>query len=715
MDYISNSRYETQMYKIAVYGKGGVGKSSISSNLSYILSKRGMKVLHVGCDPKHDSTRLLTGGVPQRTFMDSMMEHTDGDVIETGSNGIYCVECGGAEPGIGCAGKGMTAMFSYVEKNTPADTDVRVCDVLGDVVCGGFSVPMRRRNVDGILLVLSEEFMSLYAANNILRGIRNLNGTDCVMGFVLNSRDPEDERRVESFSEATGLRMLARISRSAAFSKAESAGRTVSELFPGSPAARELERLADAVCGFISGKDRCQGARPLSDRAMMQIAAGEPVTDTDPPKVRKACSFDAYDRERHITYKGEYVMPACTSHGAFELLSYVEDAAVILHGPRNCAFLDEFAWRRYSRWTSFGRGRLLPCNVYSTGMDGRSVFTGDRGILEDTIKRAAADGFRYIFVVPTCTSETIGTDIRGVAETVDAGGATVVAVPSDESFLTSKFGCFAGAVAALCQIIDFDVPVERGTVSFVGYGLGFLGRRENRETVDRVLSAVGLRRNVSFVEPATVAELSGAASSEFLVQVHRYGLNDRVAQAFTGREVRVIESMGGMRGERRWVSAFSSMAGREADGKRFMEAEEEDYRKRLAHLLPRTRGKKALIYSRSDIDMDWHVDVLRDLGMEVLAIAHWRNRFVDHDERKSEYPDIPRIEDVELCSLGREAGRLGADIIVSADRRAGRAGMPWVGLFSMFMGKEGALDWAERVARSFSIKPEESWSGRRPR
>ena len=434
------------MYRLAVYGKGGVGKSAVSSNLSYLLSLRGHKVLHIGCDPKHDSTRLLTGGVPQRTFLDCMVEK-EGSAVQEGENGISCVECGGAEPGIGCAGKGMTAMFSYMEDHTPEGTDIRICDVLGDIVCGGFSVPMRRNNVDGILIVVSEEFMALYAANNILRGIANLNGTPCVLGLILNSRDPQDRARAESFSAASGVPIIAEISRSPLFSRAEAAGRALCALFPDSEPARQLNALADAAERAMSGDLKGVKASPLSDRAMTQIAAGQPVTDTSGAGTRKTCGFDSYDSERRISYRGRFVMPACTSHGAFELLSGIGDAAVVMHGPRNCAFLDEYAWERETYWTSFSRGGPRACNIYSSGLDGLSSFAGDAEALRNAVMRAYADGFRWIFVVRTCASEILGSDLQSIIDDMHLEDAHVIVIPSDRKFLGSKWGCFGGACA----------------------------------------------------------------------------------------------------------------------------------------------------------------------------------------------------------------------------------------------------------------------------
>lgn len=162
--------------KIAFYGKGGIGKSTIATNVSALLAAKGLRVLHIGCDPKADSTRLLTQSkVPtvlqQLERLGSVKRE---DLVFRGKNGVQCVEAGGPEAGCGCAGLGiMTAMEELEGLGIFQEHwDIIVYDVLGDVVCGGFSVPMRQHFVDKVFVVTSASYMSLYAANNILKGIK---------------------------------------------------------------------------------------------------------------------------------------------------------------------------------------------------------------------------------------------------------------------------------------------------------------------------------------------------------------------------------------------------------------------------------------------------------------------------------------------------------------------------------------------------------------
>ena len=696
------------MYRLAVYGKGGVGKSALSSNLSYLLSVRGHRVLHVGCDPKHDSARLLTGGVPQRTFLDCLAEG-GGDAVVPGECGAACVECGGAEPGIGCAGKGMTALFSYLEDHTPEGTDIRVCDVLGDVVCGGFSVPMRRGNADGILLVVNEEFMSLYAANNILRGIANLNGTACVLGLVLNSRDPEDRSRVLSFSAAAKVPIIAEVGRSPLFSKAEAAGRPLCQMFPGSEPSESIGKLADAVEKAMRGELAPVKASPLPDEAMTRIAAGDDPGECSPPAVRKARSFDTYDAGRNITYSGRSAMPACTSHGAAEALLGMDGAAVVMHGPRNCAFLDLFAWSRESYWTGFGNGRRRSCNLYCSGMDDTASFSGSNRGLRDAVRRAYADGNRYIFLIPTCASEIIGADLKREAEDLEAElpGARIAAVPSDREFLSSKWGCFGGAFSALSSLVGWDVPVKPGTVSFLGMGGSISSSSEGKAETERILSAFGLRLAPGFTDVCSVGDVLGISSSEYLLQTEPRGLYRQIAGAVS--EHREVHSMGflhGMSGTERWVRTLEELTGKRTEGEAFLRSERERYGAGIARLRPKAEGRRVVIYVRSDFDLGWRIETLRDLGMEVVSVLHWHSDFTDHSEPPAPYPEIPRGEDVGLCSLKERAEALGADIIISGDMRAGRAGIPWAGTGERFFGVSGALDWAGKVVRSLSLPPE---------
>ena len=209
--YINRTTVITQqpMYQLAIYGKGGIGKSTMAANISVALAKKGQKVLQVGCDPKHDSTRLLLDGKTQPTVLEyirntPVMKRNLSDVIVTGSEGILCAEAGGPEPGIGCAGRGILTTFDTLKKlgADKLDVDVKIYDVLGDVVCGGFAVPLRGEYADGIVLVTSGEFMAMYAANNIMKGIGNFDtGSPRLIGIVLNSRGVDgEEETVRKFA-----------------------------------------------------------------------------------------------------------------------------------------------------------------------------------------------------------------------------------------------------------------------------------------------------------------------------------------------------------------------------------------------------------------------------------------------------------------------------------------------------------------------------------
>lgn len=201
--------------RVAFYGKGGIGKSTIASNVSALLAMQGKKVLHIGCDPKADSTRLLCKERIKTVL--EVLEEKDyperEDLVHRSESGAWCVESGGPEAGNGCAGMGIITAMKELERLGvfEEDWDVVIYDVLGDVVCGGFSVPMRQRYVDRVYIVSSADFMSLYAANNILKGVVNYSDERNLLGgFVFNHiREQEEECIAEEFTNRVKGRMVA--------------------------------------------------------------------------------------------------------------------------------------------------------------------------------------------------------------------------------------------------------------------------------------------------------------------------------------------------------------------------------------------------------------------------------------------------------------------------------------------------------------------------
>lgn len=244
------------MRKIAFYGKGGIGKSTTAQNLACALAERGRRVLVVGCDPKSDSTRLLLGRRMPHTVLEALTEPGVSaaveDLVVPGYLGVRCVEAGGPEPGVGCAGRGIITAVDYLEREGVFDEqlDYVFYDVLGDVVCGGFAMPIREGKAEEIYIVCSGEMMALYAANNIAKGVARYAATGSVRigGIVCNSRMVEGERPlVQLFAQRLGTRMIGFVPRDPVVQRAELVRQTVFEHDPACAQADEYRRLAGAI------------------------------------------------------------------------------------------------------------------------------------------------------------------------------------------------------------------------------------------------------------------------------------------------------------------------------------------------------------------------------------------------------------------------------------------------------------------------------------
>ena len=205
------------MRQVAIYGKGGIGKSTTTQNLTAGLAELGKKIMVVGCDPKADSTRLLLNGLAQKTVLDTLREEGEVDdlsqIEKVGFGGIRCVESGGPEPGVGCAGRGIITSIGMLEDlgAYTDDLDYVFYDVLGDVVCGGFAMPIREGKAQEIYIVASGEMMALYAANNICKGIQKyaLKGGVRLGGIICNSRKVDrEEELLREFAKELGSQLI---------------------------------------------------------------------------------------------------------------------------------------------------------------------------------------------------------------------------------------------------------------------------------------------------------------------------------------------------------------------------------------------------------------------------------------------------------------------------------------------------------------------------
>jgi nitrogenase iron protein NifH len=256
--YLSCFREERIMRKVAIYGKGGIGKSTTTQNTVAALAEMGKRVMVVGCDPKADSTRLLLGGLSQNTVLNTLRDEGEDvaleDVRRAGFGNTWCVESGGPEPGVGCAGRGIITSINLLEQlgayKAEEKLDYVFYDVLGDVVCGGFAMPIREGKAEEIYIVCSGEMMAMYAANNICKGILKFAEAGGVRlgGLICNSRKCDNEKEmIQALASQLGTQMIYFVPRDNIVQRAEINRKTVIDFEANCFQAQHYRNLAKAI------------------------------------------------------------------------------------------------------------------------------------------------------------------------------------------------------------------------------------------------------------------------------------------------------------------------------------------------------------------------------------------------------------------------------------------------------------------------------------
>lgn len=700
------------MKQIAVYGKGGIGKSTLSANISAALSLNNKRILQIGCDPKHDSTKLLMRGLSIPTVLDyiktkSPLEYRKSDILFEGFGKIGCIEAGGPKPGVGCAGRGIITAFELLETLRIKDNyDMIVYDVLGDVVCGGFAVPIRREYSDSIFIVTSGEYMSLYAANNILRGIQNYDeNRPRLLGILYNSRNVKNEDdRVYKFAEAVKLPVFARIPRDDIFARAEKANVTVLEL-----TQNEKNPVADIFKGIA--KRICEGtehfaANPLTDDELEALILSNEgaITKashsaTSSPKQEEedtfSCSCETAEpceactgissgqEESTSDYDAPYLsknvirdepLHGCAFNGAMTMSSNLKDAVILAHSPKSCTYLSIQTISSAGRRTLFERGNILPSslipNVLSTDMSETDMVFGGSENLLSKVKSVLNSQTPppAIVIVSSCPSGIIGDDIDD-ALSLSTERTKIVTVKA-EGNLTGDYlqGMLMAYTSLAKQIIDRNVEKREKTVNIVFEKVVARNTEMNFQRLKTFLTRMNISVNCRFLCNTSYASLRDFCSAELNLLAYR-DYTGKILEDFFIKEygASFFEKQFpiGFKETSDWLLALGKHFDAGDEAKSIISENEIIYQNRMKLVRPKLEGKKLMIITYNH-ELDWILNAALDCGMKIVKICVLN--FSQDEGFRSSLSEIDGIEVVENYDRDERSSdikRLKPDIILS--------------------------------------------------
>lgn len=734
------------MKEIAIYGKGGIGKSTLSSNISAALSMAGKKVLQIGCDPKHDSTRLLMGGKRITTVLDYIKcvnptDYKTKDILTCGFCGTGCIEAGGPTPGVGCAGRGIITAFELIDKlHIKEQYDTIVYDVLGDVVCGGFAVPIRREYADTVFLVTSGEYMSIYAANNILRGIKNYDGQERrVVGILYNCRNVKNEdERIKAFSEAVGLPVFAKVPRNDIFALAEKKNVTVMEMTEG---RNEVAEIFNDIAARILSGPKLYPAKPLSDEDLEEVILNGktlPAASKSGSEIRTASDGFAAaggeeDKKDYDGYRSGYLsknvlrdepLHGCAFNGAMNMSIHIRDAVILAHSPKSCIYLSYQGVSSSGRRRLFERGVILLSsivpNMVSTEMtEDDMVFGGTEKLLDTVLKiKNRRPRPKAVIVVSSCPAGIIGDDIEK-AKALSEPDFPVIILKADGN-LTGDYlqGMLMAYTQLARQIIEPAAAVCQNTVNVIFEKVVSKNTESNFNTMSRYLSRMGVRVNCRFLCNTDFDSLKNFCSAPLNLLAYKdytgIILEDFFKKEY-GSEFYEDPFPVGFAETESWLKGVGKFFGKEREAEEITEQNRRIYRERIGNVRKSLAGKKLMVVTYNH-DLDWILKTAMDAGMDIVKLCILNN---SQDEgfrsRLPETAAIEKEENYDRENRVRDLKKYRPDILLSnyetaADRQYCITDTipmcPDVGFFS-------GLEMAERWAGLFNMNLEGEWQNDR--
>ncbi|QIB70706.1 AAA family ATPase [Aminipila butyrica] len=711
--------------EIAIYGKGGIGKSTLSANLSAALADWGKSVLQIGCDPKHDSTRLLLNGRKITTILDYIkmtgaLDYKKEDILFQGYQDIGCVEAGGPEPGVGCAGRGIITAFELLEQfKIKAAYDIILYDVLGDVVCGGFAVPIRREYADTIFLVTSGEYMAMYAANNILRGIKNYDTGKCrVAGLLYNSRNVEDEdRKVAAFAAAVGLPICAKIPRSDVFAQAERENKTVVELLSHKGAEEDVKDLQEeeqkikelfrSLSQTIIEGIPLYEAKPLTDDELEAVIYNTVRTAAGASEEKSRCAFNNDLKEEAILKeesggtregKGNELTAAkntdthpylsknvirneplhgCAFNGAVTMSVHLTDAVVLAHGPKSCAYLSYQTISSAGRRRLFERGSLMPVaispNFQCTDMNETDMIFGGTQKLMETVEAVKRQKPKAIIVISSCPAGIIGDDIervKGLAEP----DLPIVTIKTDGNlsgdYLQGMLLCYTELAA---QVIDKSVRAEKKVVNIVFEKVVAKNTESNFQIIKAYLDQLNISVNCRFLCNTSFDSLKNFCKAELNLLAYRDYTGMILEKFFTETyqcKFFTQQFPVGFAETEQWLLEISAAMGERETAEKIVMDNKQIYEKKIGQIKETLKGKRLLIITYNH-NLDWILTAALDAGLEVVKIGIL-NFSQDEGFRTQLHLDCPIEENYDKEEREKDIEKYQPDILLS-NYESGRA------------------------------------------